>query len=179
MEFDVKVMLPIQKSKRKSVFQIYLACSSCHPWTESSWTRLWIAPPSGSRWRTSWQHHSHTQRSCRSPSISCCKLKKGKITRNPVKMKVIQVSYGRSDGTMMHHKYIINVVMNTDLSIRPPLLSKKSLSCTLSDTSDGMILGPTTIGETNLAGFWINRFGWDHGIEFTSSVSSLVSANSW
>jgi len=76
-----------------------------------------------------------------------------KITRNPRKMKASQKKEGGTDENMMHHKYITNVVMNTDLSIRPPLVSKKSLSWTLSDTSDGMILGPTTTGETNLAGF--------------------------
>ena len=79
---------------------------------------------------------------------------------------------------MMHHMHIIKVMMNTNMSIRPPLVSKKCLSWMLSDTSDDGIPGPTTTGETNIAGSCMNRFGRDHGVEYTELVSGMVSGKS-
>lgn len=65
--------------------------------------------------------------------------------------------------------------MCPNLLRRSTFFNMNSLSCMLAEmrvVGSGL---PTTTGETNRAGFWINRLGCAHGVEFTPSVSSVVS----
>lgn len=65
--------------------------------------------------------------------------------------------------------------MCPNLLRRSTFFNMNSLSCMLAEMR---VVGcglPTTTGETNRAGFWINRLGYAHGVEFTPSVSLVVS----